>query len=55
MPPVIKAMRFAIDLCPLFSIPRKADHITGAAKAVDVFQGHCRTGNEHAVADLMCD
>ena len=33
----------------------KADHIAWAAEAVNVFQGHCRTGNEHAIADLICD
>jgi hypothetical protein len=33
----------------------KADHIAWAAKAVAVFQRHCRTGDEHAIADLICD
>jgi len=33
----------------------KADHIAWAADAVPVFQRHCRTGDEHAVADLICD
>jgi hypothetical protein len=33
----------------------KADHIAWAAEAVAVFQRHCRTGDEHAIADLMCD
>ena len=33
----------------------KADHIAWAAEALAVFQRHCRTGDEHAVADLICD
>jgi hypothetical protein len=33
----------------------KADHIAWAAKAIAVFQQHCRTGDEHAIADLICD
>ena len=33
----------------------KADHIAWAAEAVAVFQRHCRTGDEHAIADLICD
>ncbi|MFZ1149960.1 MAG: hypothetical protein WAR76_09535 [Xanthobacteraceae bacterium] len=33
----------------------KADHIAWAAEAVAVFQEHCRTGDEHAIADLICD
>ena len=32
----------------------KADHIAWAAEAVAVFQEHCRTGDEHAIADLRC-
>jgi hypothetical protein len=32
-----------------------ADHIDWAAEAVAVFQVHCRTGDEHAIADLICD
>ena len=36
-------------------MPDKADHIAWAAKAVAVFQRHCHTGDEHAIADLMCD
>jgi hypothetical protein len=32
-----------------------ADHIAWAAEAVAVFQRHCRTGDEHAIADLICD
>jgi hypothetical protein len=30
----------------------KADHIAWAAEAVAVFQRHCRTGDEHPIADL---
>jgi hypothetical protein len=33
----------------------KTDHIAWAAEAVAVFQERCRTGNEHAIADLICD
>ena len=33
----------------------KAHHIAGAADAVAVFQRHCGTGEEHAIADLICD
>jgi hypothetical protein len=33
----------------------KARHIAGAADAVAVFQKHCGTGDEHAIADLICD
>jgi hypothetical protein len=33
----------------------KADHIAWAAEAIAVFQQHCRTGDEHAIADLVCD
>ena len=33
----------------------KADHIAWAAEAVGVFQKHCGTANEHAIADLICD
>ena len=29
----------------------KADHIAWAAEAIAVFQQHCRTGDEHAIAD----
>ena len=31
----------------------KTDHIAWAAEAVAVFQEHCRTGDEHAIADLI--
>jgi hypothetical protein len=33
----------------------KAKHIAWAAEAVAVFQQHCHTGDEHAIADLICD
>ena len=33
----------------------KAKHIAWAAEAVAVFQRHCRTGDDHAIADLICD
>lgn len=33
----------------------KSDHIVWAAEAVAVFQKHCRTGDEHVIADLICD
>jgi hypothetical protein len=33
----------------------KAGHIAGAAEAVAVFQKHCGTSDEHALADLICD
>jgi hypothetical protein len=33
----------------------KTDHIAWAADAVEVFQQHCGTGDEHAIADLICD
>ena len=33
----------------------KADHIAWAAEAIVVYQRHCRTGDEHAIADLICD
>ena len=33
----------------------KAEHIAWAADAVAVFQKHCGTGDEHAIADLICD
>jgi hypothetical protein len=36
-------------------MPDKADHIAWAAEAVAVFHGHCRTGDDHAIADLICD
>ena len=31
----------------------KADHIAWAAEAIAVFQQHCRTGDEHAIANLV--
>jgi hypothetical protein len=33
----------------------KADHIAWAADAIAVFQRHCGTPDEHAIADLICD
>jgi hypothetical protein len=36
-------------------MPDKADHIAWAAEAVAAFQRRCRTGDAHAVADLICD
>ena len=33
----------------------KTDHVAWATEAVDVFQRHCGTGDEHAIADLICD
>lgn len=33
----------------------KAGHVAGAAEAVAVFQRHCGTSDEHAIADLICD
>jgi len=33
----------------------KPDHIAWAAEAVAVFQRCCHTGDEHAIADLICD
>jgi hypothetical protein len=33
----------------------KSDHVAWAAEAVAVFQKHCRTGDEHVIADLICD
>jgi hypothetical protein len=33
----------------------KAGHVTWAAEAVAVFQKHCGTSDEHAIADLICD
>ena len=33
----------------------RSDHIAWAAEAVALFQRHCRTGDEHAIADLICD
>ena len=33
----------------------KAGHIAWAGEAVSAFQKHCGTGDEHAIADLICD
>jgi hypothetical protein len=37
------------------SVTDKADHIVWAAEAVAVFQKHSRSGDGHAIADLICD
>ena len=34
-------------------MPDKADHIAWAAEAIAVFQRHCRTGDEHAIASAI--
>ena len=36
-------------------MPNKADHIAWAAEVIAVFQRHCKTADEHAIADLICD
>jgi hypothetical protein len=33
----------------------KVDHIAWAAEAIAVYQRRRRTGDEHAIADLICD
>ena len=33
----------------------EAEHITYAATAIAVYQQRCHTGDEHAIADLICD
>ena len=33
----------------------EGDHTAWAAKAVEVYQRQCRTGDDHAIADLICD
>jgi hypothetical protein len=33
----------------------KVEHIAWATEAIAVFQQRCRTGDEHAIADLICD
>ena len=33
----------------------KPNHVAWAADAVAVFQRHCGTSDEHAIADLICD
>jgi hypothetical protein len=33
----------------------KAEHIAWAAEAIAVFQQRCGTGDDHAIADLICD
>jgi len=37
------------------SMIHKVGHIAWAADAVAVFQKHCGTGDEHVIADLICD
>jgi hypothetical protein len=37
------------------SMPDRRDHAAWAGAAVAAFQSHCRTGDEHAIADLICD
>jgi len=33
----------------------RPDHIAWAAEVVALFQRHCGTGDDHAIADLICD
>ena len=33
----------------------KGEHIVWVAEAIAVFQENCRTADEHAIADLICD
>jgi hypothetical protein len=33
----------------------ESEHLTWAAAAIAAFQQHCGTGDEHAIADLICD
>lgn len=33
----------------------KADHIAWAAEAIAAFQRRCGSGDDHAIADLICD
>jgi hypothetical protein len=33
----------------------KAKHISWAADTIAYYQQHCGSGDEHAVADLICD
>lgn len=33
----------------------KADHSAWAADALAIFQRHCGTSDDHAIADLICD
>jgi hypothetical protein len=33
----------------------KPNHVAWAADALAVFQRHCGTSDEHAIADLICD
>jgi len=43
--------RFLARAESMGSMTDKADHIAWAAEAVAVFQRHCYTGDEHAIAD----
>jgi hypothetical protein len=36
-------------------MPDKADHVAWAAEALATYQQRCRSGDEHAIADLICD
>jgi hypothetical protein len=36
-------------------MPDKADHVAWAAEALAAFQQHCHSGDDHAIADLICD
>ena len=36
-------------------MPNKSDHIAWAAEVIAVFQRQCKTADEHAIADLICD
>jgi hypothetical protein len=47
--------RFLARAEPMGSMTDKADHIAWAAEAVAIFQRRCHTGDEHAIADLICD
>jgi hypothetical protein len=33
----------------------RRDHTAAAAAAIAVFQRHCRTSDDHAISDLICD
>jgi hypothetical protein len=36
-------------------MPEKAKHISWAADTISYYQQRCRSGDEHAIADLVCD
>jgi hypothetical protein len=44
-----------IDQIGRGSMLDRRDHAAWAADAVAVFQSHCQTGDQHAIADLICD